>query len=320
MEAVQNLVLHLWSEYEWALTRADERVADWPLMWAYWPTLALTCLYLFIVYVGPKLMRNHQPFEFRWTLFVYNAVLVALNFHIFSELISATWKRNYSYRCQLVDYSNDPDEMRIARAIWWYYFSKLVEFIDTIFFILRKKDAQISFLHVYHHATMFPIWWIGVKWVPGGQSFFGALINSFVHVLMYSYYGLSALGPRLQKYLWWKKYLTRVQLVQFVAGMTHAAQSIYIGCKYPLWMQWALIAYGTTILSLFINFYIHSYIRPSRSTSRPSKERERLQAGCGDGAALNGDSKSDVLSNGVVTRELHKSSVANGHPMTKKTS
>jgi len=39
------------------------------------------------------------------------------------------------------------------------------------------------------------------------------MINSFVHVLMYTYYGLSALGPHMQKYLWWKKYLTRVQLV-----------------------------------------------------------------------------------------------------------
>jgi len=44
-------------------------------------------------------------------------------------------------------------------------------------------------------------------------AFFGALINSFVHVLMYTYYGLSALGPHMQKYLWWKKYLTRIQLV-----------------------------------------------------------------------------------------------------------
>ena len=58
---------------------------------------------------------------------------------------------------------------KVARALWWYYISKLVEFLDTVFFILRKKDNQISFLHVYHHASMFPIWWIGVKWVPGGQ-------------------------------------------------------------------------------------------------------------------------------------------------------
>jgi hypothetical protein len=47
-------------------------------------------------------------------------------------------------------------------------------------------------------------------------AFFGATINSFVHVLMYSYYGLAALGPKVQKYLWWKKYLTWIQLVNIV--------------------------------------------------------------------------------------------------------
>ena len=41
----------------------------------------------------------------------------------------------------------------------------------------------------------------------------GALINSIVHVVMYSYYALSCLGPRVQKYLWWKKHITHLQLV-----------------------------------------------------------------------------------------------------------
>ena len=39
------------------------------------------------------------------------------------------------------------------------------------------------------------------------------LINSFVHTVMYLYYGLAAMGPHMQKYLWWKKHLTKVQLV-----------------------------------------------------------------------------------------------------------
>jgi hypothetical protein len=30
---------------------------------------------------------------------------------------------------------------------------------------------------------------------------------------MYSYYLLAAFGPRFQKYLWWKKYLTVLQMV-----------------------------------------------------------------------------------------------------------
>ena len=59
--------------------------------------------------------------------------------------------------------------MQVAAALWWYYISKLVEFCDTAFFILRKKNNQLTFLHVYHHSTMFSLWWIGVKFVAGGS-------------------------------------------------------------------------------------------------------------------------------------------------------
>lgn len=50
--------------------------------------------------------------------------------------------------------------------------------------------------------------------VAGGMGTFHALLNCVVHVIMYTYYGLSAMGPNYQKYLWWKKYLTTIQLVR----------------------------------------------------------------------------------------------------------
>lgn len=49
--------------------------------------------------------------------------------------------------------------------------------------------------------------------ISGGLGTFHALLNCVVHVIMYSYYGLTAMGPSYQKYLWWKKYLTTIQLV-----------------------------------------------------------------------------------------------------------
>jgi hypothetical protein len=47
-------------------------------------------------------------------------------------------------------------------------------------------------------------------------ALFIIILNSFIHVIMYTYYGLSACGSRIQKYLWWKRYLTQAQLVRFV--------------------------------------------------------------------------------------------------------
>lgn len=62
--------------------------------------------------------------------------------------------------------------IQLAAAVWLFYFSKLIEFLDTFFFILRKKDNQVTFLHVYHHVTMPLIWWIAVKWYAGGMCKF----------------------------------------------------------------------------------------------------------------------------------------------------
>jgi len=38
----------------------------------------------------------------------------------------------------------------MAKIIWVFYVSKIVEFIDTVIMVLKKNNRQVSFLHVYH--------------------------------------------------------------------------------------------------------------------------------------------------------------------------
>lgn len=45
---------------------------------------------------------------------------------------------------------------------------QVFEFMDTIIMCLRCRFRQITFLHVYHHASIFAIWWAIVKYYPGG--------------------------------------------------------------------------------------------------------------------------------------------------------
>ncbi|PVD23857.1 hypothetical protein C0Q70_17131 [Pomacea canaliculata] len=86
-----------------------------------------------------------------------------------SQFLLSAMSARYSLTCQPVDYSRHPDALRMARACWLYYVSKYALLADTVFFILRKKNGQITFLHVYHHATMVINWWLGVAYVAGGQ-------------------------------------------------------------------------------------------------------------------------------------------------------
>jgi len=275
--------------YDWTLTLVDPRSKGWFLVDSPKPTFWLIVTYLTIVWLGPKIMKNRKPFKLNGLLVPYNLAMAVLNFYIFYRLGLASLRLNYSIFCEPCRQVATPDEMQIVDAVWWYYFSKLLEFADTFFFILRKKDNQLSFLHIYHHSTMFAFWWIGIKWVPSGSTAFPAIVNSGIHVLMYGYYGLAALGPHMNKYLWWKKYLTMIQLVQFSGALMLGFNGLRIDCEFPLWMQYTLCGYMVSFLVLFGRFYVNVYIDDHKK-----RKQERL------------------LANNNLQSEKNKNVVANG--------
>ncbi|XP_075601128.1 very long chain fatty acid elongase 2 isoform X1 [Balearica regulorum gibbericeps] len=242
----------------------DARVRGWFLLDSYLPTFFLTGAYLLCIWLGNKFMKDRPPFSLRAHLIVYNLGITLLSLYMLIELILATWEGGYNLQCQNLHSAGEAD-IRVAKVLWWYYFSKVIEFMDTIFFVLRKKSSQITFLHVYHHATMFNIWWCVLNWIPCGQSFFGPTLNSFIHVLMYSYYGLSVI-PSMRKYLWWKKYLTQAQLIQFLLTIVHTLSAAVKPCGFPFGCLMFQSSYMATLVILFINFYIKTYRKaPSRT-------------------------------------------------------
>jgi elongation of very long chain fatty acids protein 7 len=101
-----------------------------------------------------------------------------------------------------------------VHVCYLFYLSKFIELLDSIFFILKKNFHQLSILHIVHHGIMPLSWWFGIRFVAGGFGTFHACLNSFIHFLMYLYYGLAALGPTYQKYLIWKKSMTSMQMVR----------------------------------------------------------------------------------------------------------
>ncbi|KAI8439920.1 hypothetical protein MSG28_001378 [Choristoneura fumiferana] len=165
LNSTQSVIQEYYDYYLWTLSLSDGRTKGWPLVDSPLPTVVYTALYLFIVWLGPKLMKNRQPFQLTWLLVPYNLAMAGLNAFIAVRLLTASFRLRYSYICEPCRQKYDSDELQIADAVWWYYFSKLLEFCDTFFFILRKKDEQLTFLHVYHHSTMFSFWWIGIKWI-----------------------------------------------------------------------------------------------------------------------------------------------------------
>lgn len=253
--------------YDNFIKDADPRVEDWLLMSSPLPQTIILGLYVyFVTSLGPKLMENRKPFELKKVMITYNFSIVLFSLYMCYEFVMSGWGTGYSFRCEIVDYSRSPTALRMAHTCWLYYFSKFIELLDTIFFVLRKKNSQVTFLHVFHHTIMPWTWWFGVKFAAGGLGTFHAFVNTAVHVVMYFYYGLCAMGPAYQKYLWWKKYLTSLQLVQFVIVTIHIGQIFFMeDCKYqfPVFL-YIIMSYGCIFLLLFLHFWYRAYTKGQR--------------------------------------------------------
>jgi len=261
----------------------DPRVDNWLLMSSVWPTTFICIAYVYIVKVaGPKFMENREPYEIRGIMIVYNLFQTIFSFWMFKESWEFFVTGKYSWHCEPVDYSNSPDSRRVLSLGWWYFFSKFIDFLDTIFFILRKKFNQVSTLHVIHHSTLpFLSWW-GPRFVGGGQTGFGPFLNSGVHTVMYLYYLLSALGPKVQKYLWWKKYITTLQLVQFVMVFLHAIQPIFFECDYPRPASIMFAVTGLQYFILFSAFYKKTYKKAPDAPIKKNVSADDLLEELGD--------------------------------------
>jgi hypothetical protein len=209
--------------------------------------------------LGPKLMQNRPAYELRGVLMVYNAFQILFNGWMFYHICRLTWFNGYSFICQPVDYSDNADALQLIVLGYYVYILKLFDFLDTVFFVMRKKENQITFLHVYHHASIPLTVWVVFRFVPGGQSIFMPTFNSLVHFVMYFYYLMAAMGPQFQKYLWWKKYLTVFQMVQFFLVGLHGLQLFFIECNFPTFYRWFFVVQSIMFFILFKRFHSRAY-------------------------------------------------------------
>ncbi|KAL2089947.1 hypothetical protein ACEWY4_014635 [Coilia grayii] len=322
LEAARTRIMEV---YDSLLAGTDPRVRPYPLMESPVNMTAILLAYLaFVLYIGPRYMANRKPYQLKEAMIIYNFSLVALSIYIVYEFMMSGWATTYTWRCDVVDYSDSPQGNRMVRVAWLFLFSKFIELMDTVFFVLRKKHGQITFLHIFHHSIMPWSWWWGVSYAPGGMGSFHAMVNSFVHIIMYFYYGLSAAGPRFQKFLWWKKYMTAIQLVQFVLVSLHATQYYFMSsCGYQVPIILHLIwMYGTFFFVLFSNFWYQAYTKGKRLPKNTPELNGKTRGVISNGVVTNGATKLSngshkLLENGTNGTTHHENGSAHGSKMKK---
>lgn len=123
---------------------------------------------------------------------------------------------------------------------------------------------------------------------------------------MYTYYGLAAFGPNMRKYLWWKKYLTVIQMVQFVLIFTHAFQLLFVNdCKFPKIFAWFIGSHGVLFWFLFSNFYEKTYTDKTSRKDRKDRKAHQTKSN-GSPFTICSDSQEKLLNENYNDKNLKK--------------
>lgn len=155
-----------------------------------------------------------------------------------------------------------------------FMYSRILELIDTLWICLRKKNRQITFLHVFHHSFVLLMTWFYIKFAPGGSTAMFPIVNGMVHTIMYTYYILSTFES-MKPYLWWKKYVTTIQLIQFIIlGLHFAVAALTPNCGYPRALSLTGVAIACLFFALFAAFYRQTYRQQSNQNNQNKQQRK----------------------------------------------
>jgi hypothetical protein len=143
-----------------AFTLPVERNFDFFTVWTWVHThpevpIVSVIVYMLFCYFGQKVMANMKPFDLRYPLAAWNALLSLFSFigmcrtvpYLLGQLVSMPYEDTIC--------SDPRHTYGVGPVGLWtclFILSKVPELIDTVFIVLRKRD--LIFLHWYHPVTV----------------------------------------------------------------------------------------------------------------------------------------------------------------------
>lgn len=239
----------------------------------YWNTRNATCS---SSKVGAKAMPSKQPLKkkeaktfFDYLVILHNLALMIFSLVTFVKVVPILVSNYMALPIKEAFCDLHGTIWRGGLQYWsyWFYISKYYEIVDTMIILLKGK--QSSFLQTFHHTGAILTMFLLVKYDSFGAFIF-VTCNSFIHTIMYTYYCLTCLGYQPS----WKQLLTRMQIGQFIIGLTLGLLTAFVpGCidyssekgKAQYWAIVINMVYVTALVFLFNNFAKKTYANKAKS-------------------------------------------------------
>jgi len=251
---------------------------DWPF-WRLDYAFTIACIYLAIVVICKLLLdKGDRPANSNdkkklsvsekirkegivmfFCVALYNLTQVVLCGWMVYRAILEHRRRGFRLVCN----SHDLAEDGLAFITHCFYLSKALDFADTMFMIIKGNWRQVSFLHVYHHFSIFLFYWLNAQCNYDGDAFFSIVANGSIHFVMYGYYLVTAFNVHVPLFI--KKAITNAQLTQFCCMESQGVALLVMeGCGSPRRVTILYMVYISTMLVLFMNFKNQNYKKSAK--------------------------------------------------------
>jgi len=171
-----------------------------------------------IVFGLVQFMKKREAFDLRVPLILWNLFLASFSLlgAVYTMPLFPVVLNEYGWWtsvCARWCFGNG----EYAFLVFLFNLSKVFEFVDTLFIVLRKKP--LIFLHYYHHVTTMAFCWFCNQTAidVGCHGFYFAAMNFFVHFVMYTYYAIMAMRIRIPNFI--STFITTLQIVQMIVGV-----------------------------------------------------------------------------------------------------
>jgi len=222
----------------------------------------------------------YKPFNINFITIPHNLIMCVYSLYAFIGvalvLFQNLQKVNFNAYYLFCDTNSDMAE-GMDYWIYTFYLSKYVEYLDTVFLLLKAKpvippENSQYFLHIYHHAITAAIVWVTLHY-KFSTSWTGPLTNAFVHTMMYGYYFLAEMD-KIDRSLG-GKFITPIQLIQFMFCL---GAVIYETIQPNCGTHFGTVVFLFVNYMIFFLFFVKIWIdkrrerKQSRSIKRPKNE------------------------------------------------
>jgi elongation of very long chain fatty acids protein 4 len=188
---------------------------------------------------------------------IYNTTQVGLCAYMVYEALKGKADRGFGLLCNAHELMLKAESRGIASVLHVFYLTKVLDFADTVFMIIRGKWNQVTFLHIYHHSSIFIIYWLILNSAYDGDIYLTVVLNGTIHFIMYFYYLITTFNISVPRPI--KMMVTNMQLIQFVCMISQGVYLLLMACPYPTNVTRLYVVYILSMLALFLNFKRKAY-------------------------------------------------------------